>query len=301
MRKRVVIHNYLPGRDSGGAFFSGSARRRGDQLEHPMTVPREEEERHRDRMYRDTGITRVAHDVGIGDLVELRSPIQGYKYAQVKGWNISGGTMYRGLPTGKAASTILKLKQTILYTGDYGPEVTVPNNSFRVIGEVERGRMAAEWLRSQPRDAEPKKGDPNYERWAQQRREEQNRGGGGFHNDAVKLDVTKPLKEDGKWWFTSRKFTAEGKEVRKTHGPYKTEAEAGSARSQLLSSSRDADDLQRYSGDVIWITVSESDYNKLRDGGPAGKIDGREATVIEKDIVTSQFSGKQHRVKVRLR
>lgn len=97
-QKSIAIEAYtkarreLGAKDSTGAFLSGAARRNGDQLEHPGTVSRAEEERNRDASYRRSGITRV-------------------------------------------------------------------------------------------KDSESKKGDPDYERWAQQKREEQNRGGGGFHSD----------------------------------------------------------------------------------------------------------------------
>jgi mono/diheme cytochrome c family protein len=58
MKRRVVIHNYLPSRDAikSGAFYENNR--------HPMDVGREEEERHRDAAYARTGITRVGRDEG---------------------------------------------------------------------------------------------------------------------------------------------------------------------------------------------------------------------------------------------
>ncbi len=197
-----------PAEDSTGAFLSGSARRSGNQLEHPSTVSREEEERHRDAAYRRSGITRVARDAD-DPITKKHLKLVGSRYedeAEARRW----------------AEQEKKLK------GMRGPD---PD---RRSGErPERGR-----------DNEPRQGDPDFERWSQQKREEQNRGGGGFHSD----------------------------------------------------------DLQRYSGDVIWTDVSEAEYNKLQNGSAFGKVEGREATVVEKDVVSSRIgAGNKYRVKVRLK
>lgn len=77
--------------------------------------------------------------------------------------------------------------------------------------------------------------DPDYQKWAEEQRKKQNEGGGSFHDRARDDRVTKPLKEDGKWWFTSRRFGANGQEIRKTYGPFASTEEANSKRKELLA------------------------------------------------------------------
>lgn len=45
--------------------------------------------------------------------------------------------------------------------------------------------------------------------------------------------ATKPMMEDGKWWFTTQEFDVNGKDVRRTYGPFKTEAEANAKRVEV--------------------------------------------------------------------
>lgn len=68
-----------------------------------------------------------------------------------------------------------------------------------------------------------------------------------------------------------------------------------------VNGTKDADDLQRYAGDVIWTDVSEAEYNKLSPGDTI-QVEGMAAVVIEKDQVASKIGrSTKNRVKVRFK
>jgi hypothetical protein len=83
---------------------------------------------------------------GIGDYVKLKTPIDGHEYGQVHGWHISGGGMYKGVPTGKATHTIITLKKSPLFKNDYGPKVHLTKDQFTPISQEDHYHEIKSWI-----------------------------------------------------------------------------------------------------------------------------------------------------------
>lgn len=69
-----------------------------------------------------------------------------------------------------------------------------------------------------------------------------------------------------------------------------------------LPSTKDADDLQRYAGDVIWTDVSEREFDRLSPGDTI-PVDGIAAEVLYKEAIPKKFGPLKtaFRVKVRFK
>lgn len=100
MRRRIVIHNHLPGRDGAGGLdwndkingaspFPRDKSRLGGDHRDAIGVSRAKEERNRDAAYKKTGITRVHNDGGPGSGPKPgggKGKSKGGEFPEAKGW-----------------------------------------------------------------------------------------------------------------------------------------------------------------------------------------------------------------------
>jgi hypothetical protein len=84
----------------------------------------------------------------IGDIVKLKKPINGFKYAQINGFVLDKSAKLKPIPgvgiapTGKVAKLAVVLKASPLFKDDYGPKMDLERD---LVDKINQEQEIANW------------------------------------------------------------------------------------------------------------------------------------------------------------